>query len=102
MTPSTNSPPALPGTVTPAGLPSLRFTVRSHVPPIAFGLVSILLGTTSLLLFFLPILGIPLAVLALLSGLVGLVLALFTRLGGLRWSLAGLAVSGVALGINLA
>jgi hypothetical protein len=75
--------------------------VRYRVPP---GLVmaSLVLGHIALILAFLPILGVPLAAFGLLFGLVGLILSLFGPASRMRWSLAGLAVCVIALGVTLA
>lgn len=77
-----------------------------HGPPIGLGMSSLVIGTIGLMLFFLPVLGIPLSAFGLLFGLLGL-LATFLRgrpAGGaaLRWTLAGIAVSSLALAVNVA
>ncbi|HLJ94056.1 MAG TPA: hypothetical protein VKU02_12790 [Gemmataceae bacterium] len=71
-----------------------------HNPPAAPGMLSLVLGVIGLLLFFLPILGIPISVFGLLFGLIGVLAAV--RPGGmrLRWSLLGCAASALALAIN--
>lgn len=77
-----------------------------HNPPIAFGMSSVVIGTIGLMLFFLPVLGIPLSAFGLLFGLLGLLAAFFGgRAGGgvlLRWTLAGIAVSCLGLAVNVA
>jgi hypothetical protein len=65
-------------------------------------MLSLVLGTIALLLFFLPILGVPIGAIALLVGVAAIVLGLFGVGGRLRWALAGAAMSAVALGVNLA
>ena len=50
---------------------------RTFGSPYALGLTSLVLSAVGLLLFFLPILGIPLASVGLLFGLAGLLAALF-------------------------
>jgi hypothetical protein len=66
------------------------------------GMSSIVLGFNALLLFFMPVLGIPIAVCGLAAGVAGLILALCCRHGSLRWSVGGLAMSLMALGVNIA
>ncbi len=75
---------------------------RTLPPSPALGMLSLVLGTTALLLFFLPVLGVPVGGFALLVGVVGIVLALFGTGGSLRWALLGTAMSAAALGVNLA
>lgn len=67
-----------------------------------FGMTSLVLGTIALILALLPVLGIPISTFGLLCGIIGV--AQTWRLGGvrLRWSLAGLALCAVALGLNVA
>jgi hypothetical protein len=72
-------------------------------PLVGLGMASLVVGTIGLLVFFMPILGIPLSAIALLLGILGF----FGALPGwhvlsLRWSLAGVAMSALALGINVA
>src|SRR4051812_17566633 len=66
------------------------------------GLVAAVLGTIGLFLFFLPILGLPISAFGLGFGISGV--AMTYRRGGvaLRWSLAGMVLSALALGINVA
>jgi hypothetical protein len=68
----------------------------------AFGMTSVVLGHIALLLFFLPILGVPVAAFGLLFGVVGLVLACCAPGTSLRWCLAGVAVCCLALAVNVA
>jgi hypothetical protein len=78
---------------------------RSHVtqdPPIRLGLTAVVLGSVGLVLFFLPILSIPLGGVGLVFGSIGLVLALRTGWASFRWSIAGVALSGLALALSLA
>lgn len=63
----------------------------------AFGLISLLSGTIGLLLFFLPILGIPLGLCGIVAGIIGIIAAR-SRSDELRWSVAGIVVSCCALG----
>jgi hypothetical protein len=71
-------------------------------PPLGMGLTSVVLGVVGVLLFSLPILSIPLGGIGLAFGLCSLVLALLGGWTSLRWSIAGIAVSGLALGIGIA
>jgi len=71
-------------------------------PPLAFGVASFVLGMVGFMLFFLPILGAPISVLGLTGGIVGCFLAGATARGSLRWSVAGVVLSCLALGINVA
>ena len=70
-------------------------------PPLGAGLASVVLGAVGTLLFFLPILSIPLGAVGLVFGLAGLVLAVRGGWAGLRWSIAGLVVSGAALAVGI-
>ena len=72
------------------------------IPPMALGVTSLVLGVIASLLFFLPILGIPLSVCAVLIGVIGLIASAARPKVFLRWSLIGLAASCLALAINLA
>jgi hypothetical protein len=65
-------------------------------------MASVVIGLVGLLFFFLPILGIPVSVFALGFGVMGMAAAAFVGGPVLRWPLAGLAVAGLALGVNLA
>lgn len=71
-------------------------------PPLGIGLASVVLGSVGLLLFFLPILSIPLGGIGLAFGLLGLVLSVASGWGGLRWPLGGMVLSGLALAIGMA
>jgi hypothetical protein len=71
-------------------------------PPLAFGVASFVLGMVGFMLFFLPILGAPVSVLGLAAGVVGCFVAGATVRGSLRWSVAGVVLSCLALGINVA
>ena len=53
-------------------------------------------------MFFLPVIGVPVAGCGLVICLAGVLLTCVRRGVGLRWGLAGLAVCVIALGINLA
>jgi hypothetical protein len=68
----------------------------------ALGMTALVLGHIALALFLMPILGGPLAAAGLLSGLLGVALALVTREATMRYSVAGIAVCVLALSVNLA
>ena len=70
-------------------------------PPLGLGLARIF-GAVSLLLFFLPVLSIPLGGAGLVFGFGGLALALFGGRASLRWSVVGIAVSVLALSVAVA
>jgi hypothetical protein len=76
----------------------------SHVrmPAPAFGMTSLVLGVIALLLFFLPILGIPLSIAGIVLGVLALIGAMVRVQMNLRWAIAGLATSCLALAINVA
>src|SRR5438105_2687081 len=71
-------------------------------PAIGPGMASLVLGTIALILFFLPILGVPISAFGLLFGVIGFVMAMLGGRLTLRWSVAGLAMSALALSVNLA
>ncbi|HEX5270087.1 MAG TPA: hypothetical protein VFW33_06365 [Gemmataceae bacterium] len=75
---------------------------RPEAPPLAPGMLALVLGTVGLMLFFLPILGVPLSAFALLVGLIATGLAAFRAGGSLRYALLGSAMAALALGVNLA
>ena len=66
------------------------------------GAASFVLGTVGLLLFFLPVLGIPLAGTGLVVGLIALLTAVFGGRSSLRLSVLGTVLALLALGANLA
>ncbi|MGO8749296.1 MAG: hypothetical protein ACLQNE_25325 [Thermoguttaceae bacterium] len=61
-----------------------------------------ILGSVGALLFFLPILSIPLGAVGLAFGILGFLMAILGRWTSLRWSVVGIVVSGLALGIGVA
>jgi hypothetical protein len=71
-------------------------------PMIGLGMTSLVLGVIALLVFFMPVLGIPISVLGLGFGLLGCVAAFFARDATLRWSLGGIAICALALAVNVA
>ena len=76
-------------------------SVTVHESPISMGMTSLVLGTIGLLLFFLPILGLPISAFGLLFGLLGILVALVRPGQRIRWIVVGCAVSTLALAINL-
>ncbi len=73
---------------------------QAEAPPIGLGLLSLVLGTIGLVLFFLPILAIPLGACGLVAAIVGII-AGARRTDELRWSWAGLVIALAALGAGL-
>ncbi len=71
-------------------------------PRPALGMTSMVLGLIGMALFFLPVLGIPLSLFGVGFGIIGGVWAWFVPGPSLRFSLAGIALSSLALGANLA
>jgi hypothetical protein len=66
-----------------------------------WGVTSFILGMIGFMLFFLPILGAPISAIGLVAGIVGCI-ARATGRGNLRWAVAGLCLSALALGTNVA
>ncbi len=75
---------------------------RAKNPRVGLGAAATVLGTISLLLFFLPVLGVPLGMLGLVIAVAGIAAALAGTGVSLRWSVAGLGFSALALGVNFA
>jgi hypothetical protein len=73
-------------------------TVEKSGTPYALGLTSLALGAVALLLFFMPVLGLPLAAAGLLFGL----MALFGGRCSLRWAVLGIALSLLAMAADFA
>ena len=74
---------------------------ETYRPLTGLGMASLVLGTIALMLFFLPVLGIPIGVLGLLFGLLGFGVALFRPRVSLRWCLGGIAMSTLALALHI-
>lgn len=70
--------------------------------PYGLGMTSLALGTVGMLLFFMPILGLPLAGFGLLLGIAGAAMAFFDRWTSLRWSVLGIALCLLAGAMNVA
>jgi hypothetical protein len=79
----------------------MPFPFPTRGPLLGFGMTSVVLGTIGMFLFFLPILGMPLSVLGLLFGIAGFFVALPQWGVSMRWSLGGVAMSALALAINV-
>ncbi len=75
---------------------------RKSIPPVGLGPTSVVLGTIGLLLFFLPVLGVPIAVCGLTLATVGAISTLWRPNESLRWILAGFFCSLASLGVGLA
>jgi hypothetical protein len=75
---------------------------RTHSPPIDFGVAAAVAGTVALLVFFMPVLGIPIGAFGLLFGIIGVAGTVKTAGAHLRWALLGIAVSSLALAVNIA
>jgi hypothetical protein len=65
-------------------------------------MTSVVVGLIGLLLFLLPLLAIPISMFALGFGVVGFAVGWFAGGPSLRWSLAGIVVSSVALSVSVA
>lgn len=77
--------------------------LQPKLPPMGCGIASFVLGMIGLVLFPLPILGGPLSGVALLLGIVGAGYGLYCGAASdLRWSLAGISLSLLALTVNAA
>lgn len=76
--------------------------LQMKTAPLAFGVASFVLAMIGFMLFFLPILGAPISVVGLSAGIVGCLVAGATARGSLRWSVAGVVLSCLALGLNVA
>jgi hypothetical protein len=77
-------------------------TLPIRDPSLGAGLTSVVLGAVGVLLFFLPILSIPLGGAGVIFGVAGIALALRGGWTSLRWAIAGLVVSGTALSVGIA
>jgi drug/metabolite transporter (DMT)-like permease len=75
---------------------------RTALPRIGLGAASMVLAIISLLLFFLPIMSIPLSIIGIGLALVSLPLNAWLAHENLRWAIAGLCTALASLGIALA
>ncbi len=80
----------------------LGLLAHRHSPLVGLGMTALVIGLIALLLAFLPVLGIPISAVGLVFGIAGFLGALVSKTGSLRWSLGGIAVCAVALGVNVA
>jgi hypothetical protein len=80
----------------------MNLTTESRAPLMAFSMTSVVLGFLSTLVFFMPVLGVPIALCGVVCGVIGLGFALSSRAYSLRWALGGIAYSLLALAVNLA
>jgi hypothetical protein len=76
-------------------------TLEKRKPAYGLGIASLVLGAVGLLLFFLPVLGIPLASCGLLFGLIALLTAIFGGRSDLRWSVLAVALCLMALAADM-
>ena len=67
-----------------------------------WAIISLVLGTIAWLLFFLPVLAVPIAVCGITLGLIAAVSAFWRSSESLRWALTGICCSVAALGVGLA
>ncbi len=74
----------------------------SNDPPLGVAATSVVLGTVAVLLFFLPILSIPLGGCGVLFALAGIAWSRRGDKRSLRWSVAGLLVAGAAVCVGIA
>ena len=65
---------------------------RDFAPAIEFGIASACLGAIALMLFFLPILSIPIAICGAIAGAGGVIRGTHGGALGLRWSLIGFSL----------
>jgi hypothetical protein len=79
----------------------VRPTPERSLWPAALGMTSLVLGHVALILCLLPVLGVPIAGCGLVGGAAAVLLTGLRRGVGLRWALAGVAVCGLALSVNL-
>jgi hypothetical protein len=80
--------------------PTPSYLTRSPLP--ALGMASLVLGVISLILSLLPVLGAPLGACGIVFGIIGVVAAYSVPGTYLRWAVAGLVTSILAVGVNLA
>jgi hypothetical protein len=71
---------------------------HEQLPPVSFGLSSVVLAAISLAMFFLPVIAIPVAGCAILAALLGLFGALVGWSQSVRLCVAGLLLGGFDLG----
>lgn len=67
----------------------------------SLGISSLVLGIFSFLIFWIPFISIPLSSLGILLGIIGLILAIVRKGTGIGYSIAGAAVSSLALAVGV-
>src|SRR5437660_1716056 len=82
--------------------PWVRRLAHADSPLVGLGMTSTVVGLIALAVFLLPLLAIPISVFGLLFGIVGFAVGWFAGGPSLRWSLAGIVVSSVALTVSVA
>lgn len=73
----------------------------NFAPSIEFGIASACLGSIALMLFFLPILSIPISSCGLLAGIGGIIRGIYRGKTGMRWSLIGCTLCAAVLGMGV-
>ena len=76
-------------------------TTKKPAATYPLAVASFVLGAVGLLLFFMPVLGIPLGSVGLLLGLIAFSVAIFGGPSSLRWSVLGTLLCVFALGIDV-
>jgi hypothetical protein len=71
---------------------------QAGLPPVGVGVASAVLGGVGMLLFILPVIGIPISIAGLVLGLVGCLASLGGTRVSLRLSITGVVLSSIALG----
>ena len=80
--------------------PTPHYLTRTPLP--ALGMASLVLGVIGLILAFLPILAAPLSACGIVLGIIGVITAFAVPGTYLRWAVAGLVTSILALGVDVA
>lgn len=75
---------------------------RREIPPLSWGVASIVLGAVGLMLFVIPVLAIPISACGLAAGVLGVVVGLAHSVRELRSALAGVALCCLAVLLNIA
>jgi hypothetical protein len=73
-----------------------------ELPPISFGLASIVLGAVGLMMFVIPVLAIPVGVCGLAAGVIGMIVGAARDRRELRSAVAGIALCCLAVGLDVA
>jgi hypothetical protein len=80
----------------------MTFARPGDLPNIGLGLAAVTLGALGLAMFFLPVLGIPIALAGLAAGVAGAVIAAVWKAYDLRLALTGIGLSVLAAAIGWA